>query len=556
VSLAENIQSNPLTSNKTSYDDVLYAGHSYIHSHPNTLSTIARLRGLEPARLQHCRVLELGCASGENLIPMAEHLPDAEFVGIDLSARQIKRGRAYLEQTGIKNVDLRQMNILEIDSSLGDFDYILAHGIYSWVPPHVRDRLLAVCSERLHPQGVAYVSYNTFPGWHFFQIARNMMLYRIRNTEEPLARAKMAREFIAQMADFMKPENGDFSVFPNLYRGFIQTYHSFLTQSALREDAHILHDELEEVNDPVYFHEFVAHAARHDLQYLGDANFSSMMAFNLPRDAAQMLQSIAADRIEMEQYVDFLRNRSFRHTILCHRTAHLSNQINMDALGDFYVASNLKVEEGANLLDNSVVKFSDGAASIATNHPVSKVAFDVIQRSWPTFYPIDELLPLVYARMRDLSEQVFRPEQLSAEQGKVDCKVLTTNLLKAYATSDNLLRLFYERPRMVSTISEFPQASTWTRLQARQSEVVTNSFHYRVQLDPLTRFLLVRLDGTRRLVDLVQEVMDGPMADNLWSVEPSAENATELDAETRLTIVAAGINDRMNWICQSALLVA
>lgn len=557
MSPAERIQSEPLHSNKTSYDDVLYAGHSYIHSHPNTLSTIARLRGLNPARLRNCRVLELGCASGENLIPMAEHLPAAEFVGIDLSVRQIERGHTYLERTGIKNVELRQMNILDLDNSLGDFDYILAHGIYSWVPPVVRDRLLAVCRERLRPHGVAYVSYNTFPGWHFFQIARNMMLYRIRNTEEPLARAKIAREFIEQMADFVKPANGDFSVFPDLYRGFIQTYHSFLTQSALREDAHFLHDELEEVNDPVYFHEFVAHAARHDLQYLGDANFSSMMAFNLPRDAAQMLQSIAADRIEMEQYIDFLRNRSFRYTLLCHRAAPLRNQIDMDSLGDFYVASNLKVEEGADLLGSSLVKFSDGgAASIATNHPVSKVAFHVIQRTWPAFYQIKDLLPLAYAEMKSLSDDAFCPEQLTADQRKVDRKVLTTNLLKAYATSDNLLRLFYERPRMVPTLSEFPQAAEWTRLQARQSEIVTNSFHFRVQLDPLTRFLLIRLDGTRRLADLVQEVMKGPMADNLWSVEPSAENRAEMDAETRLTIVAAGINDRMNWICQSALLIA
>ncbi|MBX2997509.1 MAG: class I SAM-dependent methyltransferase [Caldilineaceae bacterium] len=557
MSLVENLQLDAVNVNKTSYDDVLYAGHSYIHSHPNTLSTIARLRGLKSAPLQNCRVLELGCASGENLIPMAEHLPDAEFVGIDLSVRQIERGHTYIERTGVKNVDLRQMDILDVDESLGDFDYILAHGIYSWVPPLVRDQLLAVCRERLRPQGVAYVSYNTFPGWHFFQIARNMMLYRIRNLVDPRERAKIARQFIEQMADFVKPENGDFSVFPNLYRGFIQTYHSFLTQSALRQDAHFLHDELEEFNDPVYFHQFAAHAANHDLQYLGDANFSSMMAFNLPRDAAQMLQSIAADRIEMEQYLDFLRNRSFRHTLLCHRSAQLSHQINMDDLGDFYVASNFKVDDDADLLDSSVVKFSDGgAASIATNHPVSKVAFDVIRRSWPTFYQINELLSFAYASMRELSDNAFHPDALSAEQRKVDRKVLTTNLLKAYATSDNLLRLFYERPRMVSTISEFPQASEWTRLQARYSEVVTNSFHYRVQLDPLTRFLLIRLDGTRRLIDLLQEVMDGPMADDLWSVEPSSENPSEMDAETRLTIVSAGINDRMNWICQSALLVA
>jgi methyltransferase-like protein len=557
VNLAESVERRSVIAQKTSYDDVLYAGHSYIHSHPNTLSTIGRLRGLETAPLQHCRVLEIGCASGENLIPMAEQLPNAEFIGLDLSARQIERGHTYLERTGVKNVDLRQMDILAIDERLGDFDYILAHGIYSWVSPAVRDRLLGVCRERLRPQGVAYISYNTFPGWHFFQIARNMMLYRIRDIGEPLARAKSAREFIAQMADLVKPENGDFSVFPGLYRGFIQVYNSFITESTLREDGHFLHDELEEFNDPLYFHEFVDHAARHDLQYVGDSDFSSMMLFNLPREATQVLQSMASDRIEMEQYMDFLRNRTFRHSLLCHRSAQLSNQIDMDALGDFYVASSAKMDADVDLLDSSVVKFSDGgAASIATNHPVSKIAFDVMQRGWPTFYQINELLSLAYAKISELSEGTFHPEQLSAEHCKVDRKVLAANLLKAYATSDNLLRLFYERPNVTSVLSEFPRASAWMRLQARQSEIVTNTFHYRVHLDPMSRFLLIRLDGTRRLVDLVQEAMDGPVADNLWSIEPSEENRDETDPETRMTILAAGVNDRMNWILQSALLVA
>lgn len=557
MSLAESVERRSVIAQKTSYDDVPYAGHSYIHSHPNTLSTVARLRGLETAPLQNCRVLEIGCASGENLLPMAEQLPHAEFVGIDLSARQIERGQGYIERTGVKNLDLRQMDILSIDDSLGDFDYILAHGIYSWVSPAVRDRLLAACRDRLRPHGVAYISYNTFPGWHFFQIARNMMLYRIRTIETPLDRARVAREFIAQMAELVKPENGDFSVFPGLYRGFLQIYNNFITESTLREDGHFLHDELEEFNDPVYFHEFVAHAASHDLQYVGDSDFSSMMLFNLPRETTQILQGVASDRIELEQYMDFLRNRTFRHSLLCHQSARLSDQINMDALDDFYVASNAKAESDADLLDSSVVKFSDGGnASISTNHPVSKVAFDVMQRDWPTFYQINDLLPLAYARIRDLSDGAFRPQQLSSEQRRVDRKVLVANLLKAYATSDNLLRLFYERPNITSVLSEFPLATAWTRLQARQSEIVTNSFHYRVQLDPMSRFLLIRLDGTRRLVDLVQEAMDGPVADKLWSIEPTEENKEKTDAETRLAILAAGVNDRINWILQSALLAA
>jgi methyltransferase-like protein/SAM-dependent methyltransferase len=542
---------------KVSYDEVLYQGHSYVHSHPNTMATVARLMGMAPAPVSTCRVLEIGCASGENLIPMAEHLPAAHFVGIDLSAPQIERGYGYLAAAGIENVELYQMDILEIGEPLGDFDYIIAHGIYSWVPPYIRERLLAVCQERLRPQGVAYVSYNTFPGWHLFQITRNMMLYRTRKIADPYERAKAARSFIEQMTELVKPENGDFSAFADIFRGFIFAYHGFLTRSALREDTHFLHDELEEFNDPIYFHEFVEQAAQHGLQYVGDAEFSTMMAFNLPKDAAQLLQTMAHDRIELEQYMDFFRNRSFRHTLLCRQEVELRSQIDMEALGHYFVASNAVIEDSHNLVDDSMVRFSDqNSASIATNHPVSKVAFDLLSRNWPAFYQIDELLPLAYLQMAALTEGEFRPETLTPAQRNVDRKVLATNLLKAYATSDALVRLFGERPPTTTTFARCPRASGWTRYQARQLDVVTNSFHYRVQLDPFTRFLLIRLDGTRTFEDLLCEVMDGPIADRLWSVEPTEDNPAASDSEIKRTIVAAGIKDRLEWILQSALLVS
>jgi len=118
-----------------------------------------------PPDIRKCRVLELACADGSNLIPMACALPESVFLGIDLSQRQVKAGQQTIAALGLTNIELRPLDIREVDESFGTFDYIIAHGIYSWVPADVQDRILEICRERLSENGVAYISYNTNPGW-------------------------------------------------------------------------------------------------------------------------------------------------------------------------------------------------------------------------------------------------------------------------------------------------------------------------------------------------------------------------------------------------------
>jgi cyclopropane fatty-acyl-phospholipid synthase-like methyltransferase len=148
---------------RTSYDEVPYESHPFPQTHPDRLATIATLLGLRPPPVQRCRVLELGCAAGGNLIPMALGLPQSSFVGIDLSAVEVAEGQQLIAQLGLKNVQLRHLSILDAGPDLGRFDYILCHGVYSWVPTAVQDKILDVCKHNLSPHGVAYVSYNTLP---------------------------------------------------------------------------------------------------------------------------------------------------------------------------------------------------------------------------------------------------------------------------------------------------------------------------------------------------------------------------------------------------------
>ncbi|MEL6108772.1 MAG: class I SAM-dependent methyltransferase, partial [Planctomycetota bacterium] len=149
----------------TSYDRVPYASWPYANSHPNRLSTIARLMGIEPPRLDQMRVLELGCASGGNLIPMAEMFPSATFVGIDASSRQIEQGVERIETLGLENIELRTADLETVESPPTPFDFIITHGVYSWVPPSVQKAILRISHDWLSPNGVAYISYNTNPGW-------------------------------------------------------------------------------------------------------------------------------------------------------------------------------------------------------------------------------------------------------------------------------------------------------------------------------------------------------------------------------------------------------
>ncbi|MFO0635500.1 MAG: class I SAM-dependent methyltransferase [Nannocystaceae bacterium] len=174
----------------TAYDALPYTSYPYPRTHPDRLAALATLFGLSPAPPRTARVLELGCAGGGNLVPMAEALPQAQFVGVDLSATQIEQARSFAAAAGVRNLALHHASILDVDASFGEFDYVLCHGVYSWVPPPVQQAILSVCRERMRPDGIAYVSYNTYPGWHMRELVRDMMRWHTRTIAEPRPRSR------------------------------------------------------------------------------------------------------------------------------------------------------------------------------------------------------------------------------------------------------------------------------------------------------------------------------------------------------------------------------
>ena len=230
-----------MTDTATSYDHVPYSFSSFPESHPRRLQAAAHLLGLETPAPAECRVLELGCAAGGNIVPMAYSLPGASLIGIDLVTSQIETAKEFAAASGVKNLDLRAASITDVTPEWGKFDYVIAHGVFSWVPRDVAEKVLQICAEQLTQNGLAYVSFNTYPGWHGRMWARDAMLFHAEKFEDPIQKVRAGRDFIAALAQ------------SPLASGLLKSEMQYLQGKA---ESYILHEYFEDVNEPIYFRDF------------------------------------------------------------------------------------------------------------------------------------------------------------------------------------------------------------------------------------------------------------------------------------------------------------
>lgn len=310
------------------YDKVPYDTTPFAYTQPSRLAALGQLFGMTPADVRNARVLELGCARGDNLLPLAAKFPDATFVGVDYSVVQIVAADAMKAAIGLKNVEFRNLSIADIDARLGKFDYIICHGVLSWVAEPIRAAIIRVCKENLAPAGIAMVSYNTFPGWHQARAVRDMMLYHTAAFADPLEKVTQAKTLIKFLLESVAPEHV-------AYREFLASELGILESNP---DSYILHDHLEETNQPFYFHEVVGRANAIGLDYLADSNIETMYPKNFKPVVAAALAA-TDDIVRIEQYLDFVSNRRFRISLFCHAGTVLARKLDFAQIFDFDIES-------------------------------------------------------------------------------------------------------------------------------------------------------------------------------------------------------------------------
>lgn len=479
----------------STYDDLPYEDYCFARTHPEHLFAVSALCARRAPHFSRCRVLELGCARGANLIPMALDLPASEFVGVDLSARQIEEGRARVEALGVDNVTLRQGSIVDVDERDGTFDYVICHGVYSWVPAEVRDAILRVCRERLRPDGVAYVSFNALPGWNAARTVREFLAMHVPQAGSASQRLARARGALAVLAEAVKPRDTPSA----------RWMRAELTAIAAADDSYVFHEYLEAVNDAAYLTDFVATARARRLAYLADADLTV---------AAPALRPSEGDRLALAQAVDFAVDRRFRAALLVHEET-AAERADPACLARLMLSTRAAFEGGAVALDGRIVALKDPWLTAAL------VALVEAERR-PTPYA-----SLVVAAGARLGLDARASLHMAAARCGAALELVYEGVFEVHAGE----------ARYASEAGMRPVGALLARSQCADGPTVTTLRHTRLDVPDFERATLALLDGTRDRAALIDELWTHPEAQGLHRGE-----------------LAGRVEDSLDWLARNALL--
>jgi SAM-dependent methyltransferase len=493
---------------RRSYDETPYPSAPMMRSHPGRLAAQALWRGLSAPDAARARVLEIGCASGGNLLALAAALPQARFLGVDLSPAQIAAGEARRKRYGLENVELRAQSFEAVGQ--GAFDFIICHGVYSWIPEPLRESLLAVVKARLAPQGLAMVSFNVLPGWRLMQIARDSMLLNARLIDDPSQRAEKTRELFGLLA----AQSADKRTYGKFWRNEAQ-------RMAAGGDAYLAHEIFEEANAPETFADFSARAGRHGLAYLGETVAVANNEADLVPEGAETIRALAGgDRLKHETYIDIFSGRTFREALLGHagrapeakpelRSLHYIPAIDLEMADEENGAFRLSVKETSLLIRNGGA--SPAMRRFVARRPASSTLAELAA-------PGDEAA---------LAETL----RIAVETGLA--AVSTLPVACAFQLA--------ERPKI------WPLAA----MAARESELAVTLRHAAFQFTPLQRFLAPLVDGTRTRDDLVAAAVELSRRGGLTVGGPQGPIDDPEEIGRRL---ASGVDEALAGLLRNGLL--
>jgi cyclopropane fatty-acyl-phospholipid synthase-like methyltransferase len=519
------------------YDDFPYLCLIRPDIQPRHLATLAMLFNLQPPSLTTARILELGCGNGINLLAIAQSLPQAHCLGIDYSARQIADGQKMIKEVGLNNIFLKQLDILDVDDSLGQFDYLIIHGVYSWVTSHVQKKLLSICQHHLVSNGIAYISYNTYPGWYLNQIMRDMMqYYHFHQFEDNTIRPAETKQLLQWVIDRNQPH---------------QDAYTLLLQEQLTRlqkpdgDNYLYHDLLEVENHPIYFYQFIEQAQQYGLEYVTDVKFRDALS------TGQTLKfNLSGDFVTHEQYMDFFSNRKLRMTLLCHQGLAINRELDPKLMSRFYVATVPFLQATDSSFDvNSLATIyfqKPNSHPVPINHSLIKATLLYLIDIYPSNVFFEDLVTYLYSQW---FSPIFEMSELR--------KNLAEELLSLFCQELISLDL-HAIPSLPTMSSDYPTVIPLARWQAAQGQTtVVNSLGQLGRLDEFTCQLLPHLNGENNRWALLKVMKTLVEQQHVTVILDEQEVLCSQLAEPELLkILNLYLDETLQIIARHALLVA
>ncbi len=462
------------------YDEVPYPALVHGRSHPRTTGALAALYGVPSPAVETARVLDLGCAGGMNILAMAEDLPHATFLGIDISPRQIEEGRESAARLGLNNIDFRCASFEGLDDiAEKSFDYIICHGVFSWVKPPLRKVILDLVKRLLADDGIAYISYNVYPGWHFGQIIRELMWRETDLSKSALERVFEARRTLDRHLEAAEDKS--------LRRALLLAEKETLEGHS---DSYLFHEYLTPEHHPLYFSDFVEIARASGLTYATDA----LPGIVLPATQDPRIRALIDhlplvrrdDPIVQQQAIDEQLNNRFRRSLLVHDHHRPGLTLDSAALARLH----LRLPREHILVREAHLSVRSRRGHLIPLHPSVEPILERLRAASPASLPLAELCDLHAGTPLDISLRAI----LGTLVGLIFAEVLEPTLTPVACAS---------------MLPERPNVTPLNRLQAARHTPIGSRLFASDQLGDLGYKLVALCDGTRT-VDEITALLEAP----------------------------------------------
>jgi SAM-dependent methyltransferase len=452
----------------TPYDQVAYPGVAYPFATPDRMSVFATLHGLLPTLPTEATVLELGCGDGANLLAIAQRFPSARCIGVDASESALAVARRRAAACGLTNVDLHRLDLAAFagPGPLPPCDYVIAHGLLSWVAPAVRDRILTLVGQVLKPSGVAMLSFLTFPGQHDLEPLRALMRHHVANVHDPKKRIDQARDIALWQLDRTRRLHGEARA--KLMHDIVLEWHQM-------PDAVFLHDLLADERHPLTLSAMASEAERAGLQWLANARMNEPRKELLPESLRDLVREVQ-DPIRRQSYLDCFLMTRFRTSLFARASTPVQRSAKPTDFASFFATS---IIPRAQLPD---------VQTVVVETPVGSI----------------RLSPEATMLLRHLADH--RPNALALSTlGDPEVVGLAASELWLAEAVD----LTLVPPALAPALSNTPTASPLARLlAAERRETVTTLWHREVPLDEEAAAVLAACDGVTTAGELDQDLLE------------------------------------------------
>jgi SAM-dependent methyltransferase/methyltransferase-like protein len=503
--------------------------------HIDRVYTVARLRGVAVAHPANCRVLEIGCGRGTNVIPQAIRYPNSEFIGIDIDTDAIHSASIIIDKLDIKNCRCLNIGVEDfVNKSFEKFDYVICHGLFAWADSLVRKAILDICSKGLNSTGVALVSYNTLPGWYM----RGILAHYVQVDDDPSLSVDQRLERVHLHFDNLAAKDNA----PELEDEPQDALTKEIKACRLQSDGFLWHEILNRNSRGFYVRQIADLFLEHGLIFIGDSLPSRMRCWRYDELALESdlpdFTNQSASFIEKEQQLDHSFPIPFRSSLFSKVVPFQEGDSDFESIYQMYVSSHLvPFAEMPDLVSNKQEIFcAPNSVSTEVEVPIVKAALVRLRGAWPAAVFFDELYDHAVA--------------LSGASEESDRQVLARELQKFYFA--NMIDLHPEALPCINKLSEQPCADAFAREQARTSSWVTTTRHEYHPIDRLEAQLLDLLDGSREQGSLLNELTERL---SLMGITPTHEGRLIEDSSEVGELVKDHIKSSLEIFLERGILV-